>query len=242
MRLIFFKRLGYRCEVVANGQEVIEALDRQHFDVIFMDVQMPEMDGYEATKLIRSRYPERSDRPWITAMTANAMQGDRETCLGAGMNDYLSKPIRVDALTAAIKKIGAQLFPQDAQDMDNPQQLILDRDTLDELAALAEPGEAGELLLDIIQTYLDTSPELISEIETSSQGNDLVSLSRAAHTLKSSSASVGAMALSLASKELETAAKGEEVEAEAIMFLIQRIHRQYALTTVALNQELEQYR
>ena len=85
----------------ANGLEAVEAVERQPYDVVFMDVQMPEMDGLEATREIRSRLAD--DGPRIVAMTANAMDGDREACLEAGMDDYVGKPIRVHELVAALE-------------------------------------------------------------------------------------------------------------------------------------------
>jgi CheY-like chemotaxis protein len=93
-------RMGYRAEVAANGREVLEALDRQTFDVILMDVQMPEMDGFAATRHIRSELRDR--QPVIIAMTANALQGDREECLAVGMDDYLAKPLRPGDLEAKL--------------------------------------------------------------------------------------------------------------------------------------------
>jgi len=96
-------QLGYRADVAADGVEAIEALERQTYDVVLMDVQMPELDGLEATRRIVDRWPA-SARPRIIAMTANAMQGDRELCLEAGMDDYISKPIRVDELVAALNR------------------------------------------------------------------------------------------------------------------------------------------
>jgi signal transduction histidine kinase/DNA-binding response OmpR family regulator len=95
-------QMGYRPDVAANGLEVLRSLDRQPYDVILMDVQMPEMDGLEATRRICARWP-RGQRPYIIAMTANAMQGDRELCLEAGMEDYVSKPIRVEELRKALE-------------------------------------------------------------------------------------------------------------------------------------------
>ena len=95
-------QMGYRADVAGNGLEAIEAVDRQTYDVILMDVQMPELDGLEATRRICSRWP-RGKRPHIIAMTANAMQGDRELCLQAGMDDYISKPIRVEELVEALE-------------------------------------------------------------------------------------------------------------------------------------------
>jgi CheY-like chemotaxis protein len=97
------ERMGYRIDVVANGLEVLQSLERQHYDLILMDVQMPEMDGLEATRMIRRGMVGRT-QPRIVAMTANAMQGDREECLAAGMDDYVSKPIQVKELQSALER------------------------------------------------------------------------------------------------------------------------------------------
>ena len=95
-------KLGYRADVVANGIEVLQALERQTYDVILMDILMPEMDGLDATKAIRQRWP---GGPKIIAMTASALQGDRETCLAAGMDGYISKPTRIAELKAVLKSL-----------------------------------------------------------------------------------------------------------------------------------------
>ena len=105
-------RMGYRAEVAANGKEVLQALDRQPFDVILMDVQMPEMDGYEATRRVRERPGE---QPIILAMTANALQGDREECLAVGMDDYLPKPLRPGDLGDKLTAIGAKIAERAAR-------------------------------------------------------------------------------------------------------------------------------
>jgi CheY-like chemotaxis protein len=95
--LLLLKRLGHQADVANNGLEVLTAIKQRQYDIIFMDVQMPEMDGLAATKHIYEQLsPEK--RPWIIAMTANAMDGDREVCIAAGMNDYVTKPIRIEAL------------------------------------------------------------------------------------------------------------------------------------------------
>jgi signal transduction histidine kinase/DNA-binding response OmpR family regulator/tetratricopeptide (TPR) repeat protein len=107
LALRLLQRMGYRADVAANGVEAIESLARQPYDVVLMDVQMPEMDGLEATRRIVQRWPG-GTRPRIVAMTANAMQGDRETCLAAGMDDYLTKPIRVEELVRALQQTAAR--------------------------------------------------------------------------------------------------------------------------------------
>jgi CheY-like chemotaxis protein len=101
LALRLLEQMGYRADVASNGIEAVQSVDRQPYDVVLMDVQMPEMDGLEATRQICARWP-RGQRPTIIAMTANAMAGDREMCLEAGMDNYVSKPIRKDELIKAL--------------------------------------------------------------------------------------------------------------------------------------------
>jgi len=104
LALRLLQQLGYRADLASNGIEAIECVERQPYDVVLMDVQMPEMDGLEASRRITTKW-QPHERPRIVAMTANAMQGDREECLAAGMDDYVTKPIRVDALVAALQGV-----------------------------------------------------------------------------------------------------------------------------------------
>ena len=103
LALRLLSQMSYGAEVAGDGQQAIDALEGDDFDVVLMDVQMPELDGLEATRRIRARWPDRPLK--IVAMTANAMAGDREACLAAGMDDYLSKPIRAAELTAALERV-----------------------------------------------------------------------------------------------------------------------------------------
>jgi CheY-like chemotaxis protein len=106
---LLLKRLGYRSVIVANGLEVLAAVERAKFDVILLDVQMPEMDGLEATRELCRRHPAGA-RPWIIAVTAHAVEGDRDDCLAAGMDDYLSKPIRNESLRNALRNAFVKKF------------------------------------------------------------------------------------------------------------------------------------
>ena len=102
--LYMLKNLGYRADLAANGLEVLAAVERQTYDIILLDVQMPEMDGIEAMRRLMQSRPDPRNRPWVIALTANAMEGDREACLAAGMDDYISKPIQLPKLRAALER------------------------------------------------------------------------------------------------------------------------------------------
>ena len=104
LALRLLQQMGYRADLASNGIEAIESVQRQTYDVVLMDVQMPEMDGLEASRRITARWPAQQ-RPRIVAMTANAMQGDREMCLEAGMDDYITKPIRLEQLIDALTRV-----------------------------------------------------------------------------------------------------------------------------------------
>jgi CheY-like chemotaxis protein/anti-sigma regulatory factor (Ser/Thr protein kinase) len=107
LALRILQQMGYRADLASNGIEAVESVERQTYDVILMDVQMPEMDGLEASRRITAKWPP-DERPRIVAMTANAMQGDREMCLAAGMDDYVTKPIRVEQLVEALTHVAAR--------------------------------------------------------------------------------------------------------------------------------------
>jgi CheY-like chemotaxis protein len=107
LALRILKQMGYRAALASNGIEAIESVERQPYDVVLMDVQMPEMDGLEASRRIRAKWPA-GERPRIVAMTANAMAGDREMCIAAGMDDYITKPIRLDQLVEALNHVAAR--------------------------------------------------------------------------------------------------------------------------------------
>ncbi len=194
------ERLGYRAEVAANGLEVLEALQRQSFDVVLMDVQMPEMDGLEATRLIRQRF-DLSRQPHIIAMTAHALAEDREVCLAAGMDDYVAKPVRIEALTAVLshaRTLPAPVAPPQTLSAD----VVLSRHALDELRLLVGDQDT-HVLNELIEGYINDLPKQAQALQQALAVEDWVALRRIAHTLKSSSAMFGALRLTSLCQTLE---------------------------------------
>ncbi len=236
MAQLLLQHLGYCADIANNGLEVLEALDRQSYDVILMDLQMPEMDGLTTTRQICQ---QSGSRPKIIAMTANAMQGDREECLAAGMDDYLSKPIRLDALTQVLTQTPTveKAHPPDTSHLTTLSlPSALDRDAFHHLCKLFE-GNDRPALIDIFECYLNEAPQLLLAIEQAYVQKDPISLVRAAHSLKSSSAYLGANVLSQRCEELE--AIGKLATFDAVEALILQLESEYDRVKIALQQELE---
>ena len=200
--LLVLKRLGYRADVAGNGLEVIEALERQDYDVVLMDIEMPELDGVEATRQIRTQFPPEKC-PRIVAVTANAMAGDRERFLAAGMDDYISKPIRVEALVDALTAVAESVAVASQTQSDGAG--AIDMTSLDMLLDVV--GGDREALVELTESFLATGPDLIDQLRASAGDTDVAGFRRAVHTLKSSANDFGATALANTCAELETAAK-----------------------------------
>ena len=247
LALHLLKRLGYRADVAANGLEALEALRRQSYDLVLMDMQMPEMDGLEATHHIHQEWDAR-ERPYVIAMTANAMQGDRELFLEGGMDDYVSKPIRVEQLINALRKAWSALEERRQTVVvqpDDPARGIsikqegeamgtLDPAALDRLLAMAGGDQA--FLAELIDTFLTDAPQLIADMRASVEKGNAAGLRIAAHSLKSNFADFGAPPLSDLCKEIEALAKtGATTGAEA---LISRVEAQYP----SIQRSLEAFR
>jgi PAS domain S-box-containing protein len=190
LALLMLEKLGYRAEVVWNGAEALEVLERQRYDVVLMDVQMPELDGLETTRRIHERWG--AERPHIIAVTAGAMSEERERCLAAGMDDYLSKPIRIEELSAAL----AVLRPASGGDAPPP---TLEASVLAQLRMTLGSAATAE----IVETFLAEGPELFAALHVAVERGDADGLRRAAHTLKSNAATFGAAALEELCRELE---------------------------------------
>ncbi|HEY9646471.1 MAG TPA: PAS domain-containing protein [Chroococcidiopsis sp.] len=243
-------RLGYEATVVNNGLEALEALEAQPYDVVLMDVQMPLMDGLTATQEIHRRWPP-AERPHIIAVTASAMRGDREECLKAGMSDYLSKPIRAEALAKALQGCKPlsptptptlSSSPSHAPTSHSPTSHAPTPSQLDIASALDpaalqqlrdEIGQDDAILVDLIECYLDDAPTLLDSIQTALEQNDAIALKRAAHTLKSSSATLGAKLFACQCAELEKVANGNTMG--EIRSLITQIATDYQIVKTALH-------
>jgi len=214
---------------------VLESLERQHYDVVLMDVQMPEMDGEEATRQIHKRWPD-GGRPWIVAMTAHALSGDRERYLGAGMDDYISKPVRVEELAEALERcqpVGGHTDGQLAagETMAQATGGAIDATAMEKFRAMI--GEDAPMFLaELITAFHDDSIKLLAEMREAVVKGDAVSLQRAAHTLKGSSATLGAMRLSAMCKELEL--MGHEGILEGVAEKVAQVEAEYGRVKVAL--------
>jgi CheY-like chemotaxis protein len=180
---------GCRVDVVANGREAVDAIARLPYDLVFMDCQMPEMDGYEASRAIRAaeRGHASGRRVPIVALTANALQGDREHCLAAGMDDYLAKPITKDAFAASLRRWGAQGgAPTDGS---------IDAMALAELAAIdGEPGQPN-LLAELLDVFRQDAPAQLAAVRAALQSGDTDGVRQGAHAVKGSCAVLGLLHL-----------------------------------------------
>ena len=191
--------LGYEFTIANNGREAVEAVTSRDYDAILMDCQMPEMDGYEATATIRRMAGPIGHTP-IIAMTAAAMDGDREKCMAAGMDDFITKPVRLEAVSTALERwvatqersggasTGAE-DPSPAGWSSDP----LDREQIELLLSL-DDGR-GEILAEVVEEYLSVSDQGRVELRRLVSDGDTGALERTAHTLKGASANVGAGAL-----------------------------------------------
>ncbi|MGZ8450111.1 MAG: response regulator, partial [Candidatus Deferrimicrobiaceae bacterium] len=204
---------GCRADVAGNGQEALDAIAAGEYDLVLMDCQMPVMDGHEATRTLRAREKETGGkRLTVVALTANAMEGDSDSCKSAGMDDYLSKPFTIGKLGDMLAKwlfAGGKRAPagfdeasQETRAAAKSQATPIDKNVLDGIRALEEDGNRG-LLERILHLYLSDAPGLVERIHSAAEKGDMESLLRAVHTLKSSSANVGATGLSDLCRKVE---------------------------------------
>lgn len=242
-------KLGYRADVAANGLEVLAAFERCRYEVVFMDVQMPDMDGLEATRQLRDTLPN-NQQPWIIAMTAYAMNQDRDMCLAAGMNDYVSKPVRIEELSDKLNQIAerhngtaGQSFAQEShkQTQSSAQEPVCDaasEQETSELLALPTIDYAlfqrfvstvsdieSNMAHELIAIFCGDMPRYMQEMQQAVQQNDVQTIHQRAHSLKTSCAQLGALRLSALCKRLEISTRNGH--SEGVADLLTHIGREF---------------
>ncbi len=205
------ENLGYRCDVANNGQEALDALELKPYDVVFMDCQMPVMDGFEATRRIRLIEGE-GRRTSIIATTAGALKGDRDNCIEAGMDDYVSKPIDLDELGAVLERFGGS---PTVDDLETPEPDGAAPVEVSRLQAIARGDRVFERR--ILELFLEESGKRLECIDRALEDEDFEALRLEAHTLKGSSGNIGADRVAdLAARLREAAEVGERASCEEI--------------------------
>jgi PAS domain S-box-containing protein len=202
------EKQGHQVVVAGNGKEALAALARAAFDVVLMDVQMPEMCGFEATAQIRAGESGTGRRLPIIAMTAHAMKGDRERCLEAGMDDYVAKPIQAGELSRALAEAVS-----DSPCVPLEDRVVVTTKVFDRAAALARVEGDEELLREIVGLFLEECPHLLEEVRAAVDCGDMARLKRAAHTLKGSVGNFGTTDAYTAARRLEGLAQENNLAA-----------------------------
>jgi CheY-like chemotaxis protein len=216
MAQLLLERLAQSADIVSNGIEAVNAATHLPYDLILMDVLMPEMDGLDATRRIRERLPAER-QPRIIAMTANALSGDRERCLEAGMDDYISKPIQLPELAKVIERNrpGANGRTADASTVSTP--IVVpavedasgySRETIDRLLSVAGPAGVSTVLAAMI----DSAPAQLEGLQRALAASDRKEVRRYAHSLKANAKTVGANAVARRFQELESLSEKGQIE------------------------------
>ncbi|HKV04997.1 MAG TPA: response regulator [Candidatus Acidoferrales bacterium] len=207
--LRLLERLGHTVTVAANGKKALEALEKGPHDAILMDIQMPEMNGWEATRAIRAKEKTSGERIAIIAMTAHAMKGDDERCYAAGMDDYLTKPIRTEELIATLERVGARKV---ARELRLERSAGRDGQAIDLAGAMERLGGDRELFDELVEVFKAECPGATADMRRALDAADAKALVHSAHSLKGSSANLGAVAVSQAALELERLARSEDLK------------------------------
>lgn len=206
------KEIGYDADIVPNGVEVVSAIRRKRYDLIFMDVHMPEMDGLEASRVLVSILP-REERPVIVAVTADALQGDREKCMQAGMDDYITKPIRIADIQSVIERWSqtmSQRHPSQQSIPDFPADEDIEKALGDRIRQLGLETDPA-FVVELIDSYAPLFSNQSRAIEEACSANDEGKLRYAAHSLKGASLNIGANNLGAICKSIEDFAEAKDM-------------------------------
>jgi HPt (histidine-containing phosphotransfer) domain-containing protein len=198
-----------------------------------MDCQMPELDGYEATRELR-RIEGGKRHTWVIAMTAHSLQGDREKCIAAGMDDYVSKPVKMDQLSAAITRFHEQRERSGSSTSSVDAPPAIDRELLDGFRELDVDGDGG-ILCKLIDLFIENTPLVLKEAHSALAAHSTPLLARAAHTLKGSCSNFGAERMRAACAELEQLANGGTLEGAAE--LLETVEKEFDHVRLALERE-----
>jgi len=249
LALKLLERMGYRADLAANGVEVLDALERQSYDLVLMDVHMPEMDGLTASREICQRYAP-ADRPRLVAMTASAMAGDQEQCLAAGMDDYIAKPVRLEELVTALQAddmahhTASPVSPAEDTAASPPADgyglPILNRDAL-AMTLEAVGATTAEMLTTLIDLYVEEGSKLLQQLQQAAVQGDHDQIGHGTHTLKSSSASLGGTRLADLCQQLEhRIANGDTSQLQEWVAQIQTAYDQFVAALRQYAQDLAQ--
>ena len=229
--------LGYSVDAAANGLEALEALSRIAYDVVLMDCQMPEMDGYEATREIRRREGE-SRHTTIIAMTDNTIEANRELCFQSGMDDYINKPARQEDLAALLEHWtqppSATSAKMDGAAGECATARVIDREVINRLRKLTQ-ATRPELLSELIDLFIKDSPARIDRLREALAQDDAVALAQAAHTLKGSSGQIGARRMQALCEIIEERSRAGSVQGAAALLLT--LEEEFGRVCLALEAE-----
>jgi CheY-like chemotaxis protein/HPt (histidine-containing phosphotransfer) domain-containing protein len=221
-------------DAVGNGLEVLEALERQKYGLVFLDVQMPEMDGLTAAGRIVERWTF-NERPKLIAMTANAMAGDRERCIEAGMDDYISKPVRVEEVQNIIQQWGFGILKNRKTFIPAESDSLIDTDKIDSLIRVGKDDQ--EFMKELIAMYMDQAPYYIAQMNELIKTKEIKRLEEIAHTLKGTSANLGAVKVTRICEQIEKfAQRGDIIKIEQNLADVISV---YQKTTVAMKSYLD---
>lgn len=212
LTLALLKRAGYSVDAVENGRKAVEAMKRRDYDLVFMDVQMPEMNGFEATGIIRQMEGGKKQTP-IVAITARAMKEDRERCLEAGMDDYISKPIDPQRLLEVVQRWSEPHTPQKVvpQEADSEEGGHPEDAPIKLRAALNRFGGDKEFLKEMLREFLDSLPGLLTSLEKAAKTNDAKTVQRQAHKIKGTAMNLGAQGIADLALHLEGLGPGADL-------------------------------
>jgi PAS domain S-box-containing protein len=230
------RKLGFNADAVANGREVIDALERVPYDIVLLDCQMPEIDGYDTARRIHSEGLKRfKSIPYLIALTANALPGDRERCLSAGMNDYLTKPVRLESLEGVLQRALLKVRPALRERVAEAAESVIDTSIISGLRELSEPGQT-EPLREIVELFFKDAHPRLERMHSALEGKDFTALALAAHSLKGSASNLGAKRLAEWCATLEKRAKANDLTESANILLetVGEFHRVEAALVVEL--------